>query len=72
MDLPDDEDDIVIVGSIIALAKSLKLNIIAEGVETEAQKAFLIESGCSHFQGFLYSKPLPADAFKAYLLEKQL
>jgi len=66
-DLPEDEDDVAIVESIIALAKSLKLHIIAEGVETEAQKEFLLEKGCTHIQGYLYSKPLPADAYKIYI-----
>jgi len=59
-DLPYDEEDVGIAKAVIALAKSLNLKVIAEGVETEAQKNFLIEHGCSNIQGYLYSKPIPA------------
>lgn len=58
-DLPDDDEDASIVRAIIALAKSLNLKIIAEGVETELQREFLLENGCSFIQGYLYSKPIP-------------
>lgn len=67
-ELPYDEDDVAIVGSIIALAKSLNFDIIAEGVETQEQRDFLVQNGCTHFQGYFYSKALPADAYKEYLL----
>ncbi len=60
-DIPDDEDDMAITQAVIALAKSLKLHVIAEGVETEAQKQFLLENGCTQMQGYLYSKPIPTD-----------
>lgn len=59
-DLPDDEDDIMISKSIIALAKNMGLMVIAEGVETEAQKDFLLSNDCRYVQGYLYSKPVPA------------
>jgi len=59
-DLPDDEDDVMISKSIIALSKNMGLTVIAEGVETEAQKNFLLENGCHYIQGYLYSKPLLA------------
>jgi len=59
-DLPDDEDDVMISKSIIALSKNMSLTVIAEGVETEAQKDFLLENGCHYIQGYFYSKPLPA------------
>ncbi len=59
-DLPYDEEDVGITKAVIALAKSLNLKVIAEGVETEAQRDFLIEHGCNNIQGYLYSKPIPA------------
>ena len=68
-DVPGDADDSALVSAIIVLAQSLKLNVIAEGVETEAQREFLQERGCRIMQGYLFSRPLPADAFTA-LLEK--
>ena len=57
-DIPTDKDDIAIVQAIIALAKSLKLDLIAEGVETIEQKEFLIDNGCTHMQGYYYSRPI--------------
>ncbi len=59
-DLPDDEDDVGITQVVIALTKSLNLNVIAEGVETYAQKEFLVANGCHNIQGYFYSRPLPA------------
>ena len=64
-DLPDDKDDQAIAKAIIALGKTLELEVLAEGVETEAQKAFLIENGCDSMQGYLFSKPMTADVFEA-------
>lgn len=72
IDLPDDAEDVAIVKAIIALARSLNINIIAEGVETQEQKSFLLQEGCHHIQGYLYSKPLDAQAFEEYLKEKKL
>jgi diguanylate cyclase (GGDEF)-like protein len=54
-------DNAAIVEAIIAMARSLKLSMIAEGVETEQQLAFLFERGCYEIQGFLFSPPLPED-----------
>ncbi len=65
--IPNDADDVVIVKAIIALAKSLNLDIIAEGVETAEQKAFLIEHGCRLIQGYYYHKPLPVDQIEKIL-----
>lgn len=64
-----DEDDAAIVRVIIALAQSLKLSYIAEGVETQRQLDFLLNEGCHNIQGYFYSKPLPEDAFKEFLLK---
>ena len=59
-DLPDDEEDATITKSVIALAQSLNLKVIAEGVENEAQKNFLVENGCKNIQGYFYAKPMQA------------
>lgn len=53
--------DAAIATAIIAMGSSLKLKVIAEGVETEEQMEFLRENNCDQVQGFLFSKPLPAD-----------
>ncbi len=58
-DIPNDEDDMVITEMIITLAKQLNLDIVAEGVETEAQVAFLKEKGCHLMQGYLFSEAIP-------------
>jgi EAL domain-containing protein (putative c-di-GMP-specific phosphodiesterase class I) len=57
-DLPADRDDAAIAAAIIAMGHSLGLNVVAEGVETEAQLAFLAAQGCELFQGYLDSQPL--------------
>ncbi|MEZ5615320.1 MAG: EAL domain-containing protein [Rhodocyclaceae bacterium] len=59
-DIPNDADDMAITRSVILLAHSMELSVVAEGVETEAQRAFLVDCGCDEMQGFLFSKPLPA------------
>lgn len=66
-DIATDDHDKAIVLTIIAMAHSLDLSVIAEGVETEEQQLFLKSSGCTHYQGYLFSRPLPIDAFEAVL-----
>jgi EAL domain-containing protein (putative c-di-GMP-specific phosphodiesterase class I) len=63
-DIVSDNSDREIVGTIIAMAKNLKLSVIAEGVETEEQLQLLKDSGCLSFQGYLFSKPLPTEEFE--------
>lgn len=58
-DIPESQSDMEIARAVIALARSLNLTVVGEGVETEAQAAFLREEGCDIAQGFLYSKPIP-------------
>jgi diguanylate cyclase (GGDEF)-like protein len=62
-DLPDDRSGIAIVEATLALAHSLGLTVIAEGVENDAQFAFLRRAGCAECQGYLFSPPVPADRF---------
>ena len=66
-DISTDPDDTVILETIITMAKKLHMEIIAEGVETEAQYAFLEQSECQLFQGYLFSKPVPIEQFEALL-----
>ncbi|MFT5660708.1 MAG: diguanylate cyclase (GGDEF)-like protein/PAS domain S-box-containing protein [Sulfurimonas sp.] len=68
--LPSDEEDAGITKAVIALAKSLNLKVIAEGVETKEQKEFLVENGCDNIQGYFYSKPIPSHEFESMLKEK--
>lgn len=61
-DIPHDEDDVAITKTIIALAHNLKLDVIAEGVETLEQQQFLLDNGCPLAQGYLYSKPVDTES----------
>lgn len=62
-DLDEDANDRAIVSAIVRMAQALGMQTTAEGVETEGQMAFLREQGCDEAQGYLLSRPLPADAF---------
>jgi diguanylate cyclase (GGDEF)-like protein/PAS domain S-box-containing protein len=68
-DLPGDKDDAAIAMAVIAMGRSLELVVIAEGVETQEQLAFLKGHECDQLQGFLFSRPLPAEAFEKFLTQ---
>jgi diguanylate cyclase (GGDEF)-like protein/PAS domain S-box-containing protein len=69
--LPDNANDAAITEAMLAMAKTLGLTPIAEGIETEAQHEFLLRAGCVEGQGYLYSYPLPAAAIERMLRPKQ-
>lgn len=66
-----DSNDLAIVQTIVVMAETLNLNVIAEGVETKAQQTLLLKSGCKQFQGYLFGKPLPIKEFEKKLKQKR-
>ncbi|MEI6305819.1 MAG: EAL domain-containing protein [Deltaproteobacteria bacterium] len=68
-DITTNQDDAAIVGAIIGMAKSLKLRVIAEGVETRDHLNFLHANDCFEMQGYFFSKPVPADVFQRLVVE---
>lgn len=70
-DIVTNSSDRAIVRTIIAMAKSLDLDVIAEGVETDEQLQLLLNKGCEHFQGYLFSQPVPISQLNE-LLEEDL
>jgi EAL domain-containing protein (putative c-di-GMP-specific phosphodiesterase class I) len=69
-DIPFHQDDMEIAATIIAMGHTLGFKVLAEGVETPEQLAFLLEKGCDSYQGYIKSKPVSAHEF-AELLRKQ-
>ena len=68
--IPDSSDDASIAKAIIMMAHSLNLEVVAEGVETEAQLEFLREHGCEQIQGYFFSRPLPEEELSTWLMGK--
>jgi len=64
-DIAEDENDAAIVSAILAISDSMKLRVVAEGVETDEQFAFLRAHQCQRFQGFLFARPIPIDEWEA-------
>lgn len=71
MYLEEDEISREIVSAVIRIAKSKKIETIAEGIETMAQAEILKESGCDHAQGYFFGKPMPAEKFEVFLRSRQ-
>ena len=69
-DLPDDSDDRVLVQAIVQLAAAMGIQVIAEGVETQAQRSFLHGIGCGLLQGYLISRPQEADGFERFVRQR--
>jgi diguanylate cyclase (GGDEF)-like protein len=69
-DLMQDSDDAAIVSAIIAMAKSLKFNVIAEGVENQEQLNYLAAHGCNEVQGYFTGRPVPAEEFEQFMIKK--
>lgn len=66
-DIPEDKEDAAITRAVIAMAQELRLKVVAEGVETPAQLAFLKEHACDMVQGYIFGRPMAGDAFSAWL-----
>jgi len=68
-DIPGRKEDEAIVNTIISIAKSMALDVVAEGVETDEQKILLQQAGCNNIQGYLYERPMPVDEITRILIE---
>ena len=67
IDIPENKEDAAITNAIIAIADSLNLTVIAEGVETKRQKKYLLDNGCNYIQGYLYYRPMAANDMERVL-----
>jgi diguanylate cyclase len=67
--LPADPDNAAIANATLSMARALKLEVVAEGIETASQKAYLFARGCRLMQGYLYSRPLPLAELQHFLAE---
>ncbi|MEP1932322.1 MAG: EAL domain-containing protein [Roseibium sp.] len=70
MDLENDADDQALVNAIVTMADTLSIGVICEGVETRQQNDILKEMGCRYIQGYYFGRPMPADAFFEFLIDK--
>lgn len=70
--IPDDEEDVALIEAIISMSRALDLDVIAEGIETEVQRSFLVGSGCRYGQGYLLGIPVPADEFAELYLKRSI
>ena len=68
--IPDDAEDVALIEAMISMSRALGLDVIAEGIETEAQRSFLISRGCQYGQGYLVGKPVPAGDFAELYLRR--
>jgi diguanylate cyclase (GGDEF)-like protein/PAS domain S-box-containing protein len=71
-DILVDSNDAAIANMVIALGESLNLMVIAEGVETQEQRNYLVQNGCFAYQGYLFGRPMPVDAFETLVASNQL
>ena len=71
LDVTTDPSDAAIVSAVIAMAHSLKLHVVAEGVETEQQLDFLCSQNCDRIQGYFFSRPLPSEDLAPYIMERK-
>jgi len=71
IDIPKSEDDMAITSAVIAMAHQLKMSVVAEGVETQAQRKFLMNHDCEYAQGYLFGKPMPLQAIRQVLARGQ-
>jgi EAL domain-containing protein (putative c-di-GMP-specific phosphodiesterase class I) len=65
-------NDAAIVSAIIAICQSLKLEVVAEGVENESQLQFLSEKGCNLYQGYLFGRPVPIEQFSSSIKKRSV